>query len=64
MYVYRVEGHKHDGVLGHGWRFRRQCRRIRKNYGIEALTLPNVEFIDPKFNPKLWEKILLWIIDR
>ena len=64
MYVYRVEGHKYDGVLGHGWRFRRQCRRIRKHYGIEALKLPDVEFINPKFYPKLWEKILLWIIDR
>ena len=59
MYVYRVEGHKHDGVLGHGLRFIRQCRRIRKDYGIEALKLPNVEFTDPKFYPKLWEKVLL-----
>lgn len=64
MYVYRVEGHKYDGLLGHGWRFRRQCRRIRKNYGIEALKLPNVEFINKKFSPKLWERILLWIFDR
>lgn len=64
MYVYRVEGHKYDGVLGHGWRFRRQCRRIRKNYGIEVLKLPDVEFINPKFYPKLWERVLLWIIDR
>ena len=64
MYVHRVEGHKYDGLLGHGWRFRRQCRRIRKNYGIEALKLPNVEFINKKFSPKLWERILLWIFDR
>ena len=64
MYVNRVEGHKHDGILGHGWRFRRQCRRIRKNYGIEVLKLHDVEFINPKFYPKLWEKILLSIIDR
>lgn len=64
MYVCRVEGHKYDGVLGHGWRFRRQCRRIRKNYGIEALKFPDVEFINPKFYPKLWERVLLWIIDR
>lgn len=64
MYVCRVEGRKYDGVLGHGWRFRRQCRRIRKNYGIEALKLPDVEFINPKFYPKLWERVLLWIIDR
>lgn len=64
MYVYRVEGHKYDGVLGHGWRFRRQCRRIRKIFGIEVLKLPNVEFINKKFSPKLWERILLWIFDR
>lgn len=64
MYINRVEGHKYDGLLGHGWRFRRQCRRIRKNYGIEALKIPNVEFINKKFSPKLWERILLWIFDR
>ena len=64
MYVHRVEGHKYDGLLGHGWRFRRQCKRIRKNYGIEALKLPDVNFINKKFSPKLWERILLWIFDR
>ena len=64
MYIHRVEGHKYDGLLGHGWRFRRQCRRIRKSYGIEALKLPDVEFINKKFSPKLWERILLWIFDR
>lgn len=64
MYVYRVEGYKYDGILGHGWRFRRQCRRIRKNYGIEVLKYPNVKFINKKTSPKIWERILLWIIDR
>ncbi len=63
-YVYRVEGHKYDGLLGHGWRFRRQCRRIRRDFGLKVLRFSNVEFINPKFYPKLWEKVLLWIIDR
>lgn len=64
MYIRRVEGHKHDGVLGHGWRFRRQARRLRKEHGIEVLRWTNVEFYNEKFYPKRWEKILLWLIDR
>ena len=64
MYVCRIEGHKYDGLLGHGWRFRRQCRRIRKQYGIEAQKLPKIEYINKEHEPKLWERVVLWIIDR
>ena len=64
MYVHRIEGHKYDGLLGHGRRFRRQCKRIREQYGIETLKLPKVEFINKEHEPKLWERVVLWIIDR
>ena len=64
MYVYRIEKCRHDGVLGHGWRFRRQRRRILKEHGLDILDFSNIEFKDKKFVPKLWEKVLLWLIDR
>ena len=64
MYVHRIEGHKHDGVLGHGWRFRRQARRLKKEHGIDVLRMPKLEFRNKKHRPKLWEKVLLWLIDR
>lgn len=32
-YVQTIEGHK-GGLFGHNWRFRRQCRRIKKEYGL------------------------------
>lgn len=32
-YVRTIEGHK-GGLLGHNWRFRRQCRRLKKEFGI------------------------------
>ena len=53
MYNHRIDGRKHDGLLGHGRYFRRQVRRIKK-----------VEFLNPKFQPKKWEIILCWLIDR
>ena len=64
MYVYRIKKCKLDGLLGHGRRFRRKCRLIKNDYGIDVLTLPKVEFLDKKFLPKPWEKVLLWLIDR
>lgn len=64
MYVYRIEGCKYDGLLGHGRRFRSQCRRIKNQYGVDVLNLPKVEFINKKNSPKLWERFILWLIDR
>ena len=64
MYVYRIEKCKYDGLLSHGRRFRRKCKQIKKAHGIDALTLPKVEFINKDFYPKLWERALLWLIDR
>lgn len=64
MYNRRIDNCVWDGVLGHGRRFKRQCRRLKKEYGIDVLSLPEVEFIKKEFSPKCWERILLWLIDR
>ena len=34
MYIRTIEKKKIDGLLGHGFRFRRQCRRLKRNYGL------------------------------
>jgi hypothetical protein len=64
MYVRRIEGCRHDGVLGHGRRFRRACRRIKRAFGIDVYRCPKVEYINPAHYPKLWERVVLWLIDR
>ncbi len=64
MYVYRIKKCKFDGLFGHGKRFRQKCKQIKNDYGVDALTLPKVEFIDKKNSPKLWERIFLLLFDR
>lgn len=64
MYVRTVENVKFDGLLGHGWYFRKHMRRIRKKFGLNIEVHPSFEIINKKFTPKLWERILLWLIDR
>ena len=32
-YVQTIEGHK-GGLFGHNWRFKRQCKRLKKEYGL------------------------------
>lgn len=64
MYNRRIDNCRWDGILGHGRRFRRQCRRIKKEYDIDVLNLPDVIYLNKKSSPKMWERIVLWIIDR
>ena len=64
MYNRTVEGCKLDGLLGHGRRFRRQCRRLKRDYGIHIDIHGNYEYIDKTLSPKLWERVFLWLIDR
>lgn len=65
MYIRTVEGKRFDGLLGHGRRFRAHCRRLKKDYGIVIhIHCENFGLIDKKPSPKLWERVLLWIIDR
>ncbi len=63
MYIYRIEKCKRDGILGHGWRFRKHCRRLKRDFGLEIKHLPKLEFINKDLTPKWWEKILLKIFD-
>jgi hypothetical protein len=65
MYNTRIDKCRLDGVLGHGRRFRREARRLKKEFGIDINTSNmKVEFINPELYPKRWETILLRIIDR
>lgn len=63
MYVETIEGKLHDGLFGHGWRFRRQCRRLRKQYGIRVRSHIYYEYNNKKSSPKLWERIIMRLID-
>lgn len=64
MYVRTVCGKRIDGLLGHGWAFRRECRRIKRNFGI-TITIHGFEIENLRKGPstKLWEKVPLCIID-
>lgn len=63
MYTTTVEGKKLDGVLGHGRRFRAHCKRLKEDFGLVITAHRDYKEIDKKFSPKLWEKVLLWLID-
>ena len=32
-YIKTIEGHR-GGLFGHNWRFKRQCKRLKKEYGL------------------------------
>lgn len=64
MYVRTILCKKHDGLLGHGCAFRKECRRIKKEFGLN-ITIHGFEIEGLRKEPptKLWEKVLLCIID-
>lgn len=64
MYNRRVDNCVWDGVLGHGRRFRRQCRRLKREFGINVLGVPDIVYLKKENSPKIWERIFFWIIDR
>lgn len=64
MYNTTIESERCDGLLGHGRRFRRQRRRLMKEHGLKISIHDGYEFIDDRPEPALWEKVILWIIDR
>ena len=65
MYVRTIENVRFDGLLGHGHHFRKHLKRLNKKYGLNIEVHPNFEGInDKKHIPKLWERVLLWLIDR
>jgi hypothetical protein len=47
-YVHTIEGHR-GGLLGHNWRFKRQCKRLKKEYGL-------IIHIYPYNICRLWQK--------
>lgn len=63
MYVRTIDNRRVDGILGHGWRFMRQCHRIKREYGIGIRKHPNFGFINKKLYPKMWERVVLFLID-
>lgn len=63
MYVETVEKKHHDGLLGHGWRFRRQCRRIRRKHGLRVRAHPHYKRTDKSLEPKWWDTALTCLLD-
>lgn len=35
MYVATIQGVRHDGLFGHGFRFRRHKRRLKRDFGLK-----------------------------
>ena len=64
MYNRRIDNCKLDGLFGHGKYFRRQCKRIKKDFGIDILSFNEYEYIDKKNSPSLLERFIMWLIDR
>ena len=64
MYNFTVEHSRLTGLLGHGIAFRRQCKRIKEQFGLDIHIHPNFELINGMPTPAFWERALLWIIDR
>ena len=64
MYNHRAEKKKWKGLLGHGKCFRKHCKRIKREFGIDALYKNDLEYINKEFSPKAWDRFLFWLIDR
>lgn len=63
MYNATIENAPHDGLLGHGWRFRRHRRRLKRDSGINIYIHGGYDYIDTRQRPALWEKVILFLID-
>lgn len=63
MYIITVEGKRFDGILGHGSRFRAHCKRLKKDYGLRIHKHGDYGYIRKELRPKLWERVLLSLID-
>lgn len=65
MYISTIEGKAHDGVLGHGKRFRAHCKRLKDDFGLVVRIHGDFGYINKKVSPKkILEKTILWLIDR
>lgn len=63
MYITTIEGKMFDGVLGHGRRFRAHRKRLRKEHGLNIRIHGDFGYINKKLYPKLWDRVLTWLID-
>lgn len=63
MYITTVEGRSHDGILGHGRRFRTHCKRLKNEFGLIIKVHGDFGHIKKELSPKKLEKVLLWLID-
>lgn len=64
MYVTTIDGKPYDGLLGHGRLFRKHCKRLKDEYNLIINVHTDYGGIRKGPSPKLWEKVLLWLIDR
>ena len=63
MYVETIEKRYFDELFGHGWRFRRQCRRIRRKHGLIVRVHPHYKRINKSLEPKWWNTALTYLLD-
>ncbi|MGN0237965.1 MAG: SprT-like domain-containing protein [Lepagella sp.] len=56
-YIRTIEGHK-GGLLGHNWRFKRQCRRLKKEHNLNIhIHSCHISKIGEKKPTNLYQKI-------
>ena len=64
MYNHRVENKTWRGTMGHGSCFRKQVRRLKRDYGIILHRFKNLETIDnKKISPGFWERFFTYLLD-
>ena len=63
MYVETVKHKHYDGLFGHGWRFRRQCHRLKRWHVVKVRVHPHYERLDKSLEPKWWDTALTYLID-
>ena len=60
-YVQTIEGHK-GGLFGHNWRFKRQCKRLKKDHNIVIhISYRHLYHIGEKKPTNLFQKIRRYI---
>jgi hypothetical protein len=65
LYIFSILGINRDGFFNHGRHFRREVRRIKRNFGIHvSIRCYGYPPIKGKPSHKLCERALAWLIDR
>lgn len=64
MYTRTVLNVRYDGVFNHGIRFKRECRRLKRDFGIVITTNGyDLHYLKNTPYPKLWERVLQFLLD-